>query len=41
MTLDPAILPALETLNIFLISALPITVSFISGCNNPERDFST
>ena len=39
-TFDPAILPALETLNIFCISALPSTVSLISGSNKPDKDFS-
>ena len=39
-TLEPAIFPALETLNIFKISALPRTVSLISGSNKPDKDFS-
>ena len=41
ITFDPAILPALETLKIFLISALPKIVSLISGSRSPDKDFST
>ena len=40
-TFDPAILPALDTLKIFWISALPNKVSLTSGSKSPERDFST
>ena len=32
---------ALDTLNIFCISADPNTVSFISGSKSPDKDFST
>ncbi len=39
-TLDPAILPAFDTLKIFCISADPKTVSFTSGSNKPDKDFS-
>ena len=36
ITLDPATLPALETLNISNISTDPDTCSLISGYNNPD-----
>ena len=40
ITFDPAIFPALDTLNIFWISAEPKTVSLMSGSNKPDKDFS-
>ena len=39
--IEPATLPAFETLKIFFISALPKTVSLMSGSSNPDKDFST
>ena len=40
VTFEPAIFPALDTLKIFCISAVPRIVSFISGSRRPESDFS-
>ena len=40
ITLDPAIFPNFETLNIFCTSAEPSGISLVSGSNNPDNLFS-